>query len=189
MSTTEKADQQFVRLPRDLYYKLVEIAEREDRSVAGTVRNIVREAIARRTITHIGDRDPSGEQLGDGAETPRKSFYAQARPRGCTMSQKSEAAAAAGLRCLTTPDQELADLRQHLLEAYYVVSEFAYDLIPDRDRLKRTLSDALNDDASEEDMYAALGYALAWVNGNCSKKRPAWAKLFAEPIVAAEAAR
>jgi hypothetical protein len=49
MSTTEKADQQFVRLPRELYYKLVEIAEREDRSVAGTVRNIVREAIARRT--------------------------------------------------------------------------------------------------------------------------------------------
>jgi hypothetical protein len=49
MSTNEKADQQFVRLPRDLYYKLVEIAEREDRSVAGTVCNIVREAIARRT--------------------------------------------------------------------------------------------------------------------------------------------
>ena len=49
MSTNEKADQQFVRLPSDLYYKLVEIAEREDRSVAGTVRNIVREAIARWT--------------------------------------------------------------------------------------------------------------------------------------------
>ena len=72
------------------------------------------------------------------------------------------------------------------MEAYYVVSEFAYDLT-DRDHVKRALSDAL--DASEEDMYAALGDALAWVNGNCSKKRPAWAKLFAEPIVAAEVAR
>ena len=49
MSTTEKADQQFIRLPRELYAKLAEIAEREDRSVAGTVRNIVRVAIARRT--------------------------------------------------------------------------------------------------------------------------------------------
>jgi hypothetical protein len=36
-------------LPRDLYTQLVEIAEREDRSVAGTVRHFVREGIARRT--------------------------------------------------------------------------------------------------------------------------------------------
>jgi hypothetical protein len=86
------------------------------------------------------------------------------------------------------PNQELADLRQHLLEAYYVVSEFAFDA-SDRDErekglhLKQALSDVLhNDDASDEDMYSALGYALAWVNGDCFEKPPAWAKLFAEPI-------
>ena len=85
------------------------------------------------------------------------------------------------------PDQELAELRQHLLEAYYVVSEFAYDT-SDRDErenrlhLKQALSDALSDDASDEAMYSALGYALAWVNGDCFEKPPAWAKLFAEPI-------
>jgi hypothetical protein len=103
------------------------------------------------------------------------------------MSQKQFDA-----RSNLTTDQELADLRQSLLEAYYVVSEFAYDPTDRdqrrylRDHLKQALSDALKDDTSEEDMYSALGYALAFVNGDCFKKLPAWAKLFAEPIVAAE---
>jgi hypothetical protein len=50
MPTTKKRDEQFVRLPRDLYAQLIDIAEREDRSVAGTVRSIVGEGIARRTM-------------------------------------------------------------------------------------------------------------------------------------------
>jgi hypothetical protein len=79
------------------------------------------------------------------------------------------------------------DLRRDLLEAYFVVSEHAYDATDRNERenrlhLKQTLSDALSDDASEEDMHVALGYVLAWVNGDCFQKPPAWAKLFAEPI-------
>jgi hypothetical protein len=53
MTTTKKRDEQFVRLPRDLYAQLAEIAEREDRSVAGTVRSIVREGIARRSTAAV----------------------------------------------------------------------------------------------------------------------------------------
>jgi hypothetical protein len=63
-TTTQKRDECFIRLPRDLYAQLAEIAEREDRSVAGTVRRFVREGIERRTIEYIGDRDPSGLNLG-----------------------------------------------------------------------------------------------------------------------------
>jgi hypothetical protein len=48
MSTTKK-DERFVRLPADIYAKLIDIAKREDRSVAGTVRRFVREGIERRT--------------------------------------------------------------------------------------------------------------------------------------------
>ena len=53
MTTTKKRDEQFVRLPRDLYAQLAEIAEREDRSVAGTVRSFVREGIARRSTAAV----------------------------------------------------------------------------------------------------------------------------------------
>jgi Arc-like DNA binding domain len=49
MTTSQKRDDQFVRLPKDLFDQLAEIAKLEDRSVAGTVRHIVREGIARRT--------------------------------------------------------------------------------------------------------------------------------------------
>ena len=47
--STNKNDGRFVRLPVDLLTKLAEIAQREDRSVAGTVRALVRDGIARRT--------------------------------------------------------------------------------------------------------------------------------------------
>jgi hypothetical protein len=47
--STNKNDGRFVRLPVDLLTKLAEIAQREDRSVAGTVRALVREGIARRS--------------------------------------------------------------------------------------------------------------------------------------------
>jgi hypothetical protein len=49
MTTNKKRDESFVRLPKDLYAKLAEIAEREDRSVASAVRTLIREGIARRT--------------------------------------------------------------------------------------------------------------------------------------------
>jgi predicted DNA-binding protein len=47
-TTTKQRDEQFVRLPRDLYDKLAEIAAREDRSIAGCVRHIIRAGIAQR---------------------------------------------------------------------------------------------------------------------------------------------
>jgi predicted DNA-binding transcriptional regulator AlpA len=75
------------------------------------------------------------------------------------------------------------DIRHMLLEAYYVVSEFAYDTSDANERenrlhLKQTLRDGLRGGSSEDDMYADLGYVLSWVNGDCFKKPTAWSKLF-----------
>jgi hypothetical protein len=60
MPTTQK-DERFVRLPSDLYAKLVDIAEREDRSVAGSAQYRPRR-----------DRAPDHRTV---------------RPWGCAMSQ------------------------------------------------------------------------------------------------------
>jgi hypothetical protein len=85
-------------------------------------------------------------------------------------------------------EEELDDLSYNLLEAYYVVSEFAYDTSDPVERenrmhLKSTRHEALSDGASDEDMYDALGYVLTWVNGDCFEKPPAWAKLLAKPFL------
>jgi hypothetical protein len=48
-ATTTKRDECFIRLPRALYDQLAEVAEREDRSIAGTIRTIIREALQDRT--------------------------------------------------------------------------------------------------------------------------------------------
>ena len=79
MSRTTES--RFVRIPADLYQEVIAVAKEDDHSVASTVRALVRDGLKRRTITYICDRDPSGKQLGDGAKTPRQSFYAR-RTRG-----------------------------------------------------------------------------------------------------------
>jgi hypothetical protein len=48
-ATTTKRDECFIRLPRDLYDQLADVAKREDRSVAGTIRTIIREGLQHRT--------------------------------------------------------------------------------------------------------------------------------------------
>jgi hypothetical protein len=47
---TEKTDDRFVRIPEDLYRQLRKIAASEDRSIASTLRVIVREALMQRVV-------------------------------------------------------------------------------------------------------------------------------------------
>jgi hypothetical protein len=58
--TTESS---LVRIPADLYQQIAAVAKDDDHSVASTVRALVREGLKRRTITYIGDRDPSGRTM------------------------------------------------------------------------------------------------------------------------------
>jgi hypothetical protein len=47
--TANRKEEVFVRIPKSLYEQLAEIAAREDRSVTGCVRSMVRAGIAQRS--------------------------------------------------------------------------------------------------------------------------------------------
>jgi hypothetical protein len=91
MPTTQK-DERFVRLPSDLYAKLVDIAEREDRSVAGSAQYRPRRDRApdHRTVRPWGCA-MSQIMTPDTDSSPVAVFASSAIPRAIAM--KSSAAA------------------------------------------------------------------------------------------------
>ena len=63
MSSTTEKEERFIRLPLDLHQQVATAAHAEDRTIASMLRVLVREGLRHRTITHIGDRDPSGQTM------------------------------------------------------------------------------------------------------------------------------
>jgi hypothetical protein len=73
---------------------------------------------------------------------------------------------------------EKEKLRRKLLEAYYVVSQFAYDRsdydeLQNQSHLLQTIMSGLQSD-DIENMRADLVYVQAWVNGHCFEEPPQW---------------